>query len=412
MRDLDTKQEQEFFNLFLDFFDSEKDAGRQHDPANYSLDRMFPLADAVGNPQNSLKVIHIAGTKGKGTTSHFISALLTSCGKRTGLFTSPHLCTVRERFQIDNKLISYEKLLAAGKNIVSKIKSFGLKPSLFEIFTLLALKIFEQENVEYAVMETGIGGRLDATNFISNPLVTVITPVSFDHTALLGGTIEKIAAEKAGIIKPGVPLVLDKQPWIEAESVIRARAATLGSKVLLPSDRPISDPFLPKVYPGFLKDNFAGALAAVTALGFSPVPESFRMPQLRARFERIHDNPTVLLDGAHNGDSMQKLVANLNDIYKGTAWNVVLGSVMGKDIHGIVAALKNLENAAFFLTNPHTSKGSALEQLKQEADTQGLNVAAIIPVINSKEDLPQDKALLFTGSFFTAVIGEAIWGKQ
>ena len=209
MRDFDAAQEQRFFDIFKKYYDLEKDAGKQHNPENYSLDRMYPLAALVGNPEKRFKIIHVAGTKGKGTTCHFMSALLASCGKRVGLFTSPHLSTVRERFQIDNELVSYETLIAAGEKLVKAVDKAGLSPSLFELFTVMALKIFADAGVEYVVFETGIGGRLDATNYVQ-PVLTVIVPISFDHMALLGNTIEEIAGEKAGILKKGVPLVLSR----------------------------------------------------------------------------------------------------------------------------------------------------------------------------------------------------------
>ena len=219
MRDFDAAQEQRFFDIFKKYYDLEKDAGKQHNPENYSLDRMYPLAALAGNPEKRFKIIHVAGTKGKGTTCHFMSALLASCGKRVGLFTSPHLSTVRERFQIDNELVSYETLIAAGEKLVKAVDEAGLSPSLFELFTVMALKIFADAGVEYVVFETGIGGRLDATNYVQ-PVLTVIVPISFDHMALLGNTIEEIAGEKAGILKQGVPLVLSRQSFPAAEETI------------------------------------------------------------------------------------------------------------------------------------------------------------------------------------------------
>ncbi|MBO4344567.1 MAG: hypothetical protein J5833_02350 [Victivallales bacterium] len=410
MRDFEPDAEKAFFDLFTRFFDSEKDAGKQHDPANYSLDRMFPLAELAGNPEQRLKIIHVAGTKGKGTTSHFISALLGSCGKRVGLFTSPHLCTVRERFQIDNALAPYELLTAEAADFVAAVEKAALTPSLFEIFTLLAMKLFVKCGVEYAVMETGIGGRLDATNFVRNPLVTVITPISFDHVALLGSTIEAIASEKAGIIKPNVPLVLSRQPYAAAVDVVKRRAAELSAPVFAPADISEAYAFLPQDCPQFLRENFTSSLKAVRLLGMEPLPEDFTMPQLRARFECIHENPIVVLDGAHNADSMQKLVSAINEKYAGTHWNVVLGAVKGKDVHGMAQALKNLD-ADFILTNPHTGKGSALPLLIEEANAAGLYIYKVIENLNDRSQLPLDKPLLFTGSFFTALIGEELFGK-
>ena len=174
MRDFDQQKEDAFFMLFRDYFDAEKDAAKQHDIANYSIDRMTPLAELAGHPETSLKIIHVAGTKGKGSTCHFIASLLQASGKRSGLFTSPHLTTVRERFRIDNSMLSYEELQALAIPFIERIRQSGLKPSLFEIFTVMALRLFADRRCEYAVMETGIGGRLDATNYVPSPLCTVI----------------------------------------------------------------------------------------------------------------------------------------------------------------------------------------------------------------------------------------------
>jgi dihydrofolate synthase/folylpolyglutamate synthase len=290
--------------------------------------------------------------------------------------------------------------------MVQLLHEAKLHPSLFELFTVMALKLFVEEGVETAVLETGIGGRLDATNYISNPIMTLITPVSFDHMALLGNTIEQIAAQKAGIMQPGVPVVMLKQPYKEAEAVIRRHADELGCPLLQPVSLEEAEPFLPAVLPDFLKDNFRGALAGIRALGLSPKPENFRMPQLRARFDKICDKPLVLLDGAHNGDSMEKLVAALMKIYPGVKWNVVLGCVEGKDIKAMANALSKLEGASFILTNPRTFKGSALPQLQEEM--KNLPVQAVIPKLTSREQLP-DGPLLFTGSFFTTVIGEDLF---
>ena len=411
MRDYSPEKEQAFFDLFLDYFDSEKDAGKQHDPGNYTLDRMTPLAELGGHPEKSLKIIHIAGTKGKGTTSTFTSSLLVSAGKSVGLFTSPHLCTVRERFQENGHLVSYERLMAVSQPYLAKIKAAGLHPSLFELFTIIALKLFVEDGMEYAVLETGIGGRVDSTNYIPHPLVTAITPVSFDHMALLGHTIEAIASEKAGILKPGVPLVLARQPFAAGEATIRARAAQVGAPVLSPCPDDCCQGFVPDTMPKFLHDNFTVARAIVQALGISPQPEHFQPPELRARFEKIHTNPTVLLDGAHNADSMQKLVSALQECYPGERWNVVLGCVKGKDVSGMVKALAELPEAQFILTNPHTGKGSALDVLRHEATVQGLHVIADIPDLQRRDQLPQERSLLFTGSFFTASIGESLFGK-
>ncbi len=410
MRDLNPALEQEFFDVFKRYYDLERDAGKQHDMSNYTLDRMIPLAEVAGRPERGLKIIHVAGTKGKGTTCHFLSSLLSSCGKRVGLFTSPHLATVRERFQLDNAFIDYETLLSSGRRLVAAVDSAGLKPSLFELFTVLGLRLFADSGVEYVVFETGIGGRLDATNYVT-PVMTAITPISFDHVALLGNTIELIASEKAGILKPSVPIVVSRQSFSEAEDVILARARELGCPVLWPVNSEMTYPYLPYGTAPYLRENFCTSLSIVNHLGLVPDVGSFRYPQLRARCERICGDPLVVLDAAHNGDSMRRLVEALNLLYSGVRFTVVLGIVKGKDAHRIVDALRGL-NARFVLTNPHTGKGSDLAALAEEMRVAGLDVIEVRESISSRDDLPYDGPLLFTGSFFTALIGEELFSRD
>ena len=193
LQDLDTERESAFFRIFQEYFDLERDVGRQHDSANYSLDRLYPLAALAGNPERGMRLVHIAGTKGKGTTAYLTGALISASGHKCGVFSSPHLDTVRERFQVDGELATYDELEGIAIPLCEKLREADLHPSLFEIFTVLALQLFRQKEVEYAVLETGIGGRLDATNYPEKKALTIITPLSYDRTALLGSDIRQIA---------------------------------------------------------------------------------------------------------------------------------------------------------------------------------------------------------------------------
>jgi len=407
MRDHDPGPEQEFFRVFEDYYDLEQAPARRYTTTEYSLDRMLPLARLAGNPERDLRILHVAGTKGKGSTCFFLTALLASAGRRCGTFTSPHLATVRERFQVNNQLVSYERLLAHSRPLEAAIRREGLAPSLFEIMTVLSLQIFVAEQCEFAVVETGIGGLLDSTNYVPKPECTVITPVSFDHTQLLGCDITQIAAQKAGIIKPGVPLVCGTQPHAEAAAVIRGRAAECDAPLFGPAPADEAAKWSLPGLPPFALDNFRTALQACTVVGISPDPDAFAMPQLRARCERIREQPLVILDAAHNADSAEKLVASLRGLYPGTDFTVVLGVVKGKDVEGVFRPLAEL-GCDFILTNPRSHKGSELDALVSLAQQAGVSYE-VRPEITEAADLPADRNLLFTGSFFTALIGEMLF---
>ena len=196
-----------------------------------SLDHTKELLGTLGNPQDQMKIIHVAGSNGKGSVCMFLDHILRAAGKKTGLFTSPHLEDIRERFVIDGAMCSKEEFLEAYREVslavdIMKKKNFP-HPTFFEFIFAMGVVLFSRAGVEYAVLETGLGGRLDATNSISRPLVTVITSISLEHTEILGDTIEKIAGEKAGILKPGVPVVCDGTSE-EGAAVIEQKARELG----------------------------------------------------------------------------------------------------------------------------------------------------------------------------------------
>ncbi|MFA6816867.1 MAG: cyanophycin synthetase [Lentisphaeria bacterium] len=408
MRDLNPALEKQFFDIFSDYYDSEKIVLQKHNSVDYNLTRLYPLADLVDWPDKKVKIIHVAGTKGKGSTCFFISALLNSAGFSTGIFTSPHLSTVRERFQINNQLLPYELLIATGKEFVGKLKKTNLHPSLFEIFTVMALDLFCQQKLDYVVLETGLGGRLDATNYIKTPLCTAITPISFDHTAILGNTIEAIAKEKAGILKPHCPVVISKQPFQKATEVIVKQAHKFQCPIFYPVDQKEIEKFHLHHLPNFLLENFCSALRVMDILKIHPKETAFKQPVLRARCEEISHDPLIILDAAHNADSAQKMAQAIASLYPNTFFTVILGVLHGKDIKGIVQACLAM-NAEFILTNPHTTRVSALEELQKEAEKAHLNIRKVIPSIQSIKDIPPYKNLLFTGSFFTALIGEQLF---
>lgn len=332
----------------------------------YNLDRISRLLNRLGNPHRNLKVVHVAGSKGKGSTATFIASILTRAGFKTGLFTSPHLVTPRERCRIDSEPISALAFtdcvdrLKPEIGAVSEIDGIG-DVSFFEIYTALAFTYFADEEVDFAVVEVGLGGRLDATNIV-NPLVSVITPISLEHTAILGNTHEAIAKEKAEIIKPDRPVVLAPQSE-EAQSVFEVVAADRNAPISLVG-RDVkwehgahdihgqtfdvrtphvsySDLFLPLlgVHQAI---NAATAIACVemiqasgydisTASAYAGLKEA-RLP---GRTQLVGREPFILLDGAHSPASARTLRDTIHEVFRYEKLILIVGFMRDKDLRGI-----------------------------------------------------------------------------
>lgn len=401
--------EDEFYRILDPFLNLENNTARKYTAEEYNLDMMPRLAECFDFPEGKLKIIHVAGTKGKGSVCLYTTALLVQSGKRTGTFTSPHLRTFRERFLIDGQCLDYETILAHTRHVVETIQTAGLHPTFFEVLTILALSLFVHQGCEYAVIEVGIGGRLDCTNYIPSPVCTAITAVSFDHTQLLGNTIAEIAREKAGIIKPGVPVVCGQQPFKEARDVIIQTARRVGAGCGTPSPLPAFSSV--EKLPRFQQENLAVALAVCAVCGVTVNLQTFSPPSPPGRFQVIRENPPVILDAAHNADSAKRLVEAVRNQFPGQTFTCVLGIVAGKDALGILEALAPL-NGRFIFTHPRVAfKGSELPRLENLADTMNLSWRSI-PVIHSVTQLPVDTPLLFTGSFFTATIGADLFDPE
>jgi dihydrofolate synthase/folylpolyglutamate synthase len=305
---------------------------------------MRALLAELGQPHEHHKFIHIAGTNGKGSVAAICQSILTAAGFRTGLYTSPHLVSFCERFQVDGWLITETDVV----RLVEMIRPLGERvaadprwraPTLFEFATAMALQYFRDQQVAVIAWETGLGGRLDATNVVT-PLVSVITNIGFDHVQHLGQSLPEIAREKCGIIKPRVPVVTaDRNPAVL--EVIRATAAENRSPVTVVTEParyalPLGGPHQ--------RWNCATALAALRAAGFNPTDEQIRAGLQRlvwpGRFQVIGDRPPIVLDGAHNADGMRTLVAALDDRFAGRPRVLVLGVLRDKavgDICGVLA---------------------------------------------------------------------------
>lgn len=339
------------------------------------LERAYALAEAFDNPQNRFKSIHIAGTNGKGSTSHLIAAVLQSQGYKTALYTSPHLTDFRERMRINGEMIPREKVV----DFVERWKHSdypGDAPSFFELTMMMAFEWFAAENVDYAVIETGMGGRLDSTNII-RPLLSVITNISNDHTQFLGDTPAKIAFEKAGIIKPDIPVVIGEASE-EVENVFRQKARECNSRIreaYTEYDAESNRRLNCSLKGAYQKWNVNTARVAVDEMrnigieisgdaelcGFSNVTS---LTGLRGRWMQLGDNPLRICDTGHNiagiSYNMQQL-DTLISARQNAKLRMVIGFVADKDVPHILDIFPH--NAEYYITNADIPRAMPMEKL-------------------------------------------------
>lgn len=324
------------------------------------------LLSRLGNPQEGIKIIHVAGTNGKGSVCAYLNAMLLAGGKKTGLFTSPHLVRINERFQINGEDVSDEQFLDAFLKVEKAAKEYEAEgeghPSYFETLFLMGMLIFKEAGVEYLVMETGLGGRLDATNVVEKPLACIITSISRDHTEYLGDTLEAIAGEKAGIIKAGVPVIYDaSQP--DPASVIAAKAKEMGSPAW---------PMEPSFYEMKTQSRegitftfaYLGGEKAELAI---PYVAKYQMMNASLAFymmhilQDVHDIPKnvlaeglskikwpcrmemaapgVIIDGAHNEDGIAQFVSTAGYFAKENEITILFTAVADKHYHEMIGEI-------------------------------------------------------------------------
>ena len=421
---------------YLDsFVNYERYSGYDYKEA-FKLDRMMRLASSLDNPQRDFKSIHIAGTKGKGSTSAIIQSILREAGYRTGLYTSPHLSSFRERIRINDELISEEdvaRLLRCIKGAVDRMKDDA--PTFFEVYTALAYLYFKEKSVDFAVFEVGLGGRLDATNILE-PLVSAITPISYEHTDKLGNTLAEIAAEKAGIIKESSVCVVAPQEEESLKTIVRICSQKRAKTILVGKDikfKEISftdseETFAvsgifgdyPRLEMSLLGShqivNAATAIGAVEALHFSGISidrESVKRGVRRAkwpgRLEIVSRRPCTILDGAQNRASANALSRAIKRAFKYRKLILVLGVSSDKDIKGILDELLPIADN-IILTKSKVSERAAMPEKVEEFITS--RDKAICLTQNVEDALAKARSfageedlILVTGSLF--VVGEA-----
>ncbi|MDA0659227.1 MAG: bifunctional folylpolyglutamate synthase/dihydrofolate synthase [Planctomycetota bacterium] len=408
-------------------------------PEQLKLCRMRRLLSELRDPHKLLTVVHVAGSKGKGSTATMLAMAGTHAGYRTGLYTSPHLEHIEERFAIDGTICTGEQFADLMQQIIPAVKRMddeGLNPTYFDICTGLAFLWFAQQKVDLAVIEVGMGGRLDSTN-VCEPRLTIITSISLDHTQQLGTTLPAIAGEKAGIIKPGIPIISGVEDPA-ASAVIASRAAELACPRRQRGDdfwwnQPTAEGPLSVTYrkleqertwdnvhlgmPGAHQaSNAAIVLVACDELrsaGFA-IPDSaalaaIRQTQCPARIEQLGTEPRIILDAAHNVASIEALLAVLQvHPIAGTKW-LLFAAAQGKDIRGILARLARFFDRIVlteFQSNPRRVPLRNLDQIMQsvaldhatwECIEQPIEAWRSISAQAQRQDL-----ICITGSFFLA----------
>lgn len=343
------------------------------------LSNTHALDAHFGEPHRKFKTIHIAGTNGKGSCSHTIAAVLQSAGYRVGLYTSPHLIDFRERIRVNGEMIPEERVV----RFVEEERSFfePLQPSFFELTTALAFQYFAEQKVDIAVIEVGLGGRLDCTNIIT-PLLSVITNISFDHTQFLGSTLAEIASEKAGIIKPRVPVVIGEYTS-ETHPVFVQKAEAEHSPIYFAQDEEIATPAnldfqLKGLYQSHNQQTILCAIKQLSnnlnipeeaiCEGFSHVCE---LTGLMGRWQTIQHNPLVICDTGHNLAGWQYLAPQIQaTAQKCKQLHIVFGMVDDKDIDSVLALLP--QDAHYYFCQADTHRAIPAQRVQQQAQEKGL----------------------------------------
>ena len=379
------------------------------------LTNTIKLCEVLGNPQKQFKSIHIAGTNGKGSTSHMIASVLQASGYKTGLYTSPHLKSFTERIRINGQEVSEHfvvDFIEKNQSIIDEIQ-----PSFFEMTVAMAFLYFAEQEVDIAVIEVGLGGRLDSTNIIT-PEVSVITNIGFDHMEMLGDTLEKIAFEKAGIIKPGIPVVITEKQT-ETTPVFLQVAEEKKAPVTFVEDLHFDEIPLSDLQGIYQAKNIKGVLAAIDILrekGWKISRESQRKgllhvqanTGLKGRWQQLGNNPLIICDTGHNKEAFQYIIDQIGrQIY--TQLFMVLGFVKEKDLRPILEMLPT--NARLIFCEPKIPRALILEELKtkteflQQEKTYIKDVNEAI-AFAKKQALAQDMIYIGGSTFVVAEIEE------
>jgi len=424
---------------YLESFINYEKESRYNYTSSFKLDRMRRLAEILGNPHEGIRSIHVAGTKGKGSTASFIYSILKSSGFKVGLYTSPHLVSFRERIRINDSLISEEDIALLAGKLQPAVKKLGYDaPTFFEVYTALAYLYFRKEKVNFAVYEVGLGGRLDATNII-DPLVSVITPISYEHMDKLGHSLREIAYEKAGIIKENgvsVSAPQEKEAFIEIERICREKRSkfvSVGRDITFKETGSGEEGEVFDIkgicgeYNGLKMRllgthqiaNAATAIGAIEALGpmgimigEDAVREGIESARWDGRIEIAGRRPYIILDGAQNRASARALAEAVKKIFKYDNLILVLGVSKDKDLEGILDEILPMAKNVIATRSKISERARDPSDIKEAIQKKTPDFSNITVTQNVREAMglactqAQERDLiLVTGSLF--IVGEA-----
>lgn len=410
------------------------------------LDRMEELLRRLGNPQDDLKVIHVAGTNGKGSVSKYLEEGLSACGYKMGLYTSPYIETFNERIRYDGADISDEDLEYYGQKVVSAAEAMvadGLdSPTEFEVVTAIAFLYFADRQADITILEVGLGGIGDSTNVVKSPLASVITSISYDHMAQLGSSLAEIAVNKAGIIKTGCPVIANV-PQRDAAKIIARKAYAMGSRLYdisgiraaVSDETPFSQKVSMELYEKSYSDveismvgrhqaeNLKTALATLEVLRKSgavkldreALCEGLKRARQPGRFEVISEDPLVIIDGAHNEAGVQALQETMAQHFAGKKILLVAGILADKEIDSIVKFLTKITDH-IIVTEPDNPRKLAAEKLAEHVADFGVAAEAVsdveAAVHRAKELADGYDVILFAGSLYLIGDVRRLWRNE
>jgi dihydrofolate synthase/folylpolyglutamate synthase len=390
------------------------------------LERIAAVLAELGEPHRAARYVHVAGTNGKGSTCAMIEAGLRAAGRRTGLFTSPHLAEPTERIRVAGQPVEPEEFADAFRRVHAAVEALlargaiDLHTTYFETVTAMAFVLFRDRGVEDVVLETGLGGRLDATNVVE-PALAAITPVDYDHETWLGRSLESIAGEKAGILKPGVPAVFARQRP-DAGAVLERRAAELGVAVERTSEWEVRDLEI-GVRGSFFRarglalecplagehqvENALTAAVALARLGVPPeaVAAGIAAARWPGRLERVRERPEIILDGAHNPAGARALAAYIARFYAGRKVRLIYGAMRDKAVAEMAGILFPLAGQVI-VTAPRQARAARPETMRDVASHPRLGVAP--DVAAALATAREDEAVFVTGSLFLVAEARAL----